>query len=317
MTQESTIQPLAPGDILAGCTLLNNDEDDHAGDGRIIQYDENLNEKGALWLDNTTHLVGGLKFAPDGSLWAFDSQAFKVLRFDGEMKPLPVPDFPSRAFSNVNFHSDGSVLLGEHLVGDTIKLPPERPLGTTLPKMPGTDRFGDGHIYRFSADGDLLNDYASETHGGMPGFLGVTSTTLSPDGNTVVYVSETGPRIMRYDIANDEQLPDLITFAPDSKNMVITLLYLSDGRLLVIRANFETGFALEEVNDDGEVVRAWELPPGPGWATLAECTSGKELLVGNFFTGKIIKIDMESSEVLAQAETGVERSMAGIAQYPG
>ena len=317
MTNASTIQTLAPGDILAGCTLLNNDEDDHAGDGRIIQFDADLNEKGVLWLDNTTHLVGGLKFAPDGSLWAFDSNSFTVLRFDSDMKPAAVPDLPSRPFSNINFLSDGSILLGEHMVGDTIKLPPERPLGTTLAKMPGTDRFGDGHIYRFSIDGELLKDYASDTHGGMPGFLGVTSTTVSPDENTVVYVSETGPRVMRYDIEHDQQLPDLVTYPPESKNMVITTLYLSDGRLLVVRANFETGFVLEEMNDQGEAVRSWELPAGPGWATLAECTSGKELLIGNFFTGKIIKMDLESGEVLAEAETGVARSLAGIAQYPG
>ena len=38
MTNASTIQSLSPGDILAGCTLLNNDEDDHAGDGRILPY---------------------------------------------------------------------------------------------------------------------------------------------------------------------------------------------------------------------------------------------------------------------------------------
>ena len=50
------------GDILVGATLLNNPDDDHAGPGRIIQFDSDLNHKGTLWTDNTTHLVGGLKF---------------------------------------------------------------------------------------------------------------------------------------------------------------------------------------------------------------------------------------------------------------
>ena len=89
MTKESTIQPFAKGDILVGATVLNNPDDDHAGDGRIIQYDADLNEKGVLWTEGTTHLVGGLKFGPDGNLWAFDSNAHAVLRISPEGKQLP------------------------------------------------------------------------------------------------------------------------------------------------------------------------------------------------------------------------------------
>ena len=78
MTKESTLQPFAKGDIFAGATLLNNPDDDHAGDGRIIQYDSDLNEKGVLWTEGTTHLIGGLRFGPDNTLWAFDSAAFNL-----------------------------------------------------------------------------------------------------------------------------------------------------------------------------------------------------------------------------------------------
>ena len=62
MTNESDLKPFENGDILAAATILNNPDDDHAGDGRIIQYDSNLNVKGTLWTKNTTHLVQGLKF---------------------------------------------------------------------------------------------------------------------------------------------------------------------------------------------------------------------------------------------------------------
>ena len=78
MANVSTMQPFAKGDIFAGATLLNRKDDDHAGDGRIIQYDSNLKEKGVLWTEGTTHLIGGLSFAPDGTLWAFDSNSFTV-----------------------------------------------------------------------------------------------------------------------------------------------------------------------------------------------------------------------------------------------
>ena len=52
MTNESNLKPFAAGDIFAGATLLNNPNDDHGGDGSIIQFDTDLNEKGILWPKN-------------------------------------------------------------------------------------------------------------------------------------------------------------------------------------------------------------------------------------------------------------------------
>src|SRR5690606_15987105 len=123
-------------------------------------------------------------FAPDGILWAFDSNAHEVVRVGTDGKPLPRKHFADRAFSTMNFLPDGNLLFGEHLVGNTIKLPPERPLGTTLSKMPGTDLFGYGHIYKFTPDGKLLEEYSTATNGGMGGFLGVTTISTAPDGRT-------------------------------------------------------------------------------------------------------------------------------------
>ena len=282
MTKESTLQPFEKGDVFAGVTLLNNPDDDHAGDGRIIQYDADLNEKGVLWTDGTTHLVGGLKFGPDGNLWAFDSQAYKVIR-----------------------------------VGHEIKLPPDRPLGTTLPFMPGTERFGDGHAYKFSLDGELLQEFNTETHGGMPGFLGCTSTTLLPDGKTLVYCSELGNRSFRYDLEADQQLPDLITYTPDSGDMVISTTLQADGTLLHIKANFQKGFALQTLNLDGSEIRSYEMPPPPGWAGIGTSIEANTAFIGNFFNGNLMKFDLEKGAALATAETGVARALAGIAQYPG
>ena len=42
---KSDMKAFEKGDILVGATLLNNPEDDHAGPGRIIQYDSDLNLK--------------------------------------------------------------------------------------------------------------------------------------------------------------------------------------------------------------------------------------------------------------------------------
>lgn len=77
------LAPFVPGDLFVGATLLNDPDDDHAGRGRILQYAADLSLKGTLFLERTTHLVGGLKFDPQGELWAFDSHAAVVLVIDG------------------------------------------------------------------------------------------------------------------------------------------------------------------------------------------------------------------------------------------
>jgi streptogramin lyase len=316
MTKESTLKPFEEGDVFVGATVLNNDKDDHAGDGRIIQYDSDLNEKGVLWTDGTTHLVGGLKFGPDGTLWAFDSGSFAVVRVSPEGHQLPEIKFAEKSFSNINFLPDGNILLGEHLVGEEYKAPPDRPLGTELPFMPGTEIYGEGHVFRFTPEGELVGEYATETHGGMPGFLGVTSSTLAPDGKTLIYNSELGTRLFRYDIEADAQLPDLITYPKETGYMAMTVAYQPDGTLLYIKANFREGFFLATLDDDGNEIRTYNMP-GPGWAALGTSIESNTALVGNFFTGAFVKMDLDSGENLAQAETKVERALAGIAQYPG
>ena len=316
MANVSTMQPFAKGDIFAGATLLNRQDDDHAGDGRIFQYDSNLKEKGILWTEGTTHLIGGLTFAPDGTLWAFDSNSFTVLRVSPQGKQLPNVKFADRAFSNINFAKDGTIYLGEHLVGNTVRTRPGTTLGTTLPKLPGTDRFGDGHLYQFTTDGKLLKEFATPVHGGMPGFLGLTGAALRADGKTLLYVSELSDSIRVYDLVNDKPLPHLVTYAPDSGNMAMTVTYTRDGKLLHIRANFKAGFFLEHLSENGEVLRSYPMP-GPGWAAVGRSTEKDTVLLGNFFTGTVAKFSLVTGEITAKAETGVQRSLAGLAQYPG
>ena len=316
MPNVSTLKPFARGDILVGATVLNRADDDHAGDGRIIQYDSNLQEKGVLWTEGTTHLIGGLSFAPDGTLWAFDSNSFTVLRVSPQGKQLPTIKFADRAFSNVNFAKDGTIYLGEHLVGNTVRMRPGTTLGTTLPKLPGTDRFGDGRLCHFTQAGKLLKEYAPPVHGGMPGFLGLTGAALRADGKSILYLSELSDSIRCWDLVNDKPLPNLVAYAPDSGNMAMTVMYTRDGKLLHIRANFKAGFFLEVLSETGEVLREFLLP-GPGWAAVGQSSEKDMTLLGNFFTGTVAKFSLATSEIVAKAETSVQRSLAGMAQYPG
>ena len=105
------------GDVVVGCTLLNDAVDDHKGRGRILHYDASLGLKQTLWLDDTTHIVQGLHFSPDGNLWAFDAFAHKVIWYGADGYRRNTPVLPARSFAHVNFAADGRYFLGENFVG--------------------------------------------------------------------------------------------------------------------------------------------------------------------------------------------------------
>ncbi len=298
----------APGDVLVGATRLNNPDDDHAGEGRILHYDTALNFKASHAVPDATHVIAGLAFDPHGALWAFDFQAHRVICFDRDGGRAVVPDLGGRSYSNVQFCNDGSMLLGEHLVGSESRMP----LGTQFRRDPATGRFGDGHVFRFDAEGRLLEEYATETHGGMGGFLGVTMTALSSDERVLYYVSETGSRLMRYDLVEKRQLPDLVRHPDDSREMFFDLAFLSDGTLGVLRGN-----RLERVDPDtGECLDLHPLD-GFGWATLCPCADDDGILATNFFTGELIRYSLGQREVRARVLVeDARRSLAGVAEAP-
>jgi len=310
MKERSTLQPFAPGDVFVGSTVLDGEDDDHAGRGRILQYDSQLRRKGVLWLSHTTHLVGGLRFDRQGQLWAFDSQAFVVLTVtrEGEVQKR---DFGTRPFSNVNFCADGSLYLAEHVKGNGIKVEIQARMGTRLQRMPGTDRFGDGHVWHYRADGTLLRELATQVHGGIGGFMGVTMSALSPDESMLVYCSETGTRLMRYDLESARQMPDLQCAPEGEREMFFAMDYGPRGRLFVSR-----GTRVDLVSPEGRTMCCYPLD-GHGWATLKAAADGKHLYIGNYFSGELVKLELESGEQVAVADTGVERSLAGIAEYVG
>jgi sugar lactone lactonase YvrE len=311
----STFKPYAPGDLFVAATLLNNPNDDHAGQGRILQYGSDLKPKGELLLADTTHLVGGLTFDAAGVLWAFDSQEFVVLNIHRDGRVVRRREFGARPFSHVNFAADGTLLFGEHVVGDSIKPEIRARMHTDIPFMPGTQRFGDGHVFRYSSDGRLLKEYATATHGGMGGFLGVTMSAVSPDGRTLVYCSETGPRLMRYDLVEDRQLPDLQSFTPPyppgPPPMFFGMAFASDGTLYVLR-----GASLHVVDEAGQTTRQIPLE-GFGWATLQLCADGRHAFTSSFFSGEVAKIDLSTGAKVGSIATGAPKAVAGLAEFAG
>ena len=312
MKNESTMQPFSPGDVFLGCTVLNDPNDDHKGDGRILQYDQHLKLKGVLWTEGTTHLMVNLKFDPDGILWAFDIHTHVVVRVDPSGKQLPNQHFADRAFGNVAFDKHGNIYFGEYLIGNK---PYE---GSFMKRLPVSDKIGDGNIYRFNHDFELQQTYEVETAPEFTGFKGVTHTALHPGGEFITYTTETGKRVMRYDVVNDCQLPDLVTYSSDdgNKDMAIAVAYLPDGRLLLTRGAF-----FEILDESGRSLHSYDLSElGYGFAAINPSVDGRHVFAANIFTGVMAKVDLETGNVVGTIDTGFKaphRSLAGVVEFPG
>ena len=139
--------------------------------------------------------------------------------------------------------------------------PREKPkgVGTSIifPVIPGEGVIGYGKIYKYNKDWDLEKVYDNETCPEMTGFKGVTHSTLHPSEEFITYTTETGKRIMRYDVVNDAQMPDLLTYPGEELTdgvWAIAVRYLPDGRLLVTR-----GKTYDILDEDGKVLAAHDI----------------------------------------------------------
>ncbi len=306
----NTFKPFIRGDIFVAATIMDHPTDDHMGTGRIYQYDADLNLKGEVFTKGTDHKIGGLAFAPDGTLWAFAQGTPAVVEIDKTGVQKPVRKFSDRSLSSVTFAKDGSLFFGEHLQGSEIQIASNT---TVFNLLPGRDVIGDGNIFKFSSDAELLLEFHSDTHGGVAGIHGVTSTVLTDDDTRMVYISETGNRVMQYDLANDRQLPDLRVFDEDENIfMVLTMMPMPDGSLLISTGN---GLVILDKNS-GETLRYYDMDSS-GWAASGPTVDGEGIIVGNFFTGQIVVISRETGDVVKSSYIGQKNSLSGVAQYPG
>jgi hypothetical protein len=309
--RRNTATPFAPGDIIVAATVMDVPEDDHAGTGRLIQYDANLNYKGELWLKGSTHKVGGLTFAPDKTLWAMAQLTPVVMEIGPDAVQKPVRNFSDHKYSSVTFGRDGSLYFCDHMTGKVTGHPA---ITTRFKLLPGADTIGNGHIFRHGADGKLLREYHNPVHGGLFGFLACTSTVLTDNDTRMIYVSETGNRVMQYDLVNDKALPDLRVFDQDpTVRMVLVMNALADGRLLI---SYGAGFMTMDPKS-GAVLRTYPLEGRPGWAAVNAGSDGTSAIVANFWTGEVLKVRLADGSVIARAQTGQKESVSGIAQFPG
>lgn len=310
MTKNSTMKPFAAGDIFLGCTyLMNVPGDDHAGEGRILQFDRHMVPKGTLYTEGTTHLIVNLRFGPDGVLWGFDPFAHAVVRVGPDGRQLPAVDFGDRGWGSVCFPADGSLYLCEYLKGD-------RPYkGGDMRTLSGTNVVGYGRIARFDATGHKLTEFDNETAQSITGFHGVTHSVLEPGGEFITYITDLGMRVLRFDIRNGRQMPDLVTYpgGPEYKQKWTTgVAYRKDGTLLLLRGSF-----IDFIDRAGASVRTVPLDCY-GYAMITASADDRHAFCANIFTGVMSKVDLETGTIVGQIDTGLakpQRSLAGVAEF--
>lgn len=308
----STLKPFAPGDIFLGCTYVDNPDDDHMGEGRILQFDRNWVPKGTWYTTGTRYFIVGCKVAPDGTLWGFDCHDHITVRATPDGKELPPWD-SGRSFGSVNWDAEGNCYFGEYFIGKEIWK------GTSA-KLLANGTLGDGCIYKYSADLKLLKTFRTEYAPEPTRFKGVTHSTMHPSGEFITYTTETARRLMRYDVRADRQLPDLAAYLDadpydrTDKRWFIAVAYLSDGRLLCTDA---TGLAVYD--EDGRMGQHIPLP-GYGWAQVAPDVDERYALAANVWTGVAARIDLKDEKIVQQMDSGFTapaRSLAGLAVFRG
>lgn len=307
---ESTLQPFEKGDVFLGATFLNNPDDDHAGRGRILQFDQDLKLKGVLWVDDTTHLIGGLNFAPDNTLWAFDSFAWKVVRVKPDATLLPTKSFADRPFGSVQFLPNGNFALVEYLKGSA---QPEN-LTTRYPYLPDDpENVGQGKIHIYDNNEALVQTLEPDVHGGVSGSMGATHTALGSNGKTLIYTSETGPRLMQFNLETGEQGDDLMTLASGSGGGPPPMMF--DVKSMADKLVMPLGTKLSVLTESGEIIKDVPLP-GFGWALAAPGIDQVYAYAANWFTGEVVKVSLETGDVLAQV-TIAPSTLSGLIQFHG
>jgi len=311
MLKTSTMKPFEVGDIFLGCTYLDNPDDDHRGEGRILQFDKHWRPKGTLYTEGTRYFIVGCMVGPDGTLWAFDAHDHIAVRVSPEGKQIDAWD-SGRSFGSINWDPDGNIYFGEYLIGTEIWK------GTTA-KMRDTGTLGDGNVYQYSPDLQLLQSFEVENSLEFTGFKGVTHSTLHPDGNLFTYATETSNRLMQYDLSNAQQLDDFDRYDKDpldrsDRRMFIAPRYLSDGRLMCT-----TGEGLRIYDEAGKVIKEIDLP-GFGWTQIVADVDPRYAVAANVWNGVAARIDLDKGAVTESIDVGFtapHRSLAGCAVYAG
>ncbi len=250
-----------------------------------------------------------MAFGPGDILWAFDTATRSAIHIDPETgRQRPIKSYGERPWGSVVFARDGSFFLNEHTTGTLDDVP--KNIRHNYHGLGGTNRIGDGNIHKFDAEGNPVKVFETETSTSFAGFLGVTSMALHPSEEFISYTTETSKRIMRYDIVRNHQMPDLVQLPQEEREFVFCLSQLADGSIVATR-----GDKIEIIDEEGQVTRTYPMEDR-GWATIIEARDREHLFATNFRDGRVVKINKALGGIVNTIELNVERSLAGIAEFP-
>jgi len=217
-----------------------------------------------------------------------------VTRFGSDGTRLePLPFLPRARIGSIQFLPDGRFCAGVHSKHGEDPANPQ-------PKLYLCDR-----------DAGSALPLAVDIDGGKFRFHAVTHMTLAADGRTLLYVSETGRRVMRYDLAQRQQLPDLLVLAADDPRGTYGLACTPDGRVLMATGSGAAMFAA-----DGSLIRSYDIPERRGWSRLQLSRDPTRFWLSNFFEGILQQRDVESGELIREHDIGRKYSLCGLAEVP-
>lgn len=264
----------------------------NSGQGRVLVYDRDLSLKGALWTDEEG-LVIGLEYCPlSQTLFVSDVGSQTVKRFsrDGVMMPS-FPAMQGKPFGVTAVTQDGSIVIGEHIKGE---------------KFPF---IGGGEIYQFDKEGNLQHHFAAENDPGKFGFHGVTNMVLTDDDKTAIYISETGKRVMQYDLSKGCQRDDYFVLAEDDEKSTAGIAVTPAGDILMA-----TVYGACLYSKAGELLKEYDIAKERGWSAVRISEDGAAFFVANFFTGRMEKRSLETGDIIAAVDTGLVYRLASIAE---
>ena len=289
--------PFHKGDLFLAATDVddrNVDLRNHAGPGRVLHLDARLQLRASLYTGQTG-LVVGLAIDPtDGSLYACDPGSQTITRFtsDGECTG-PVTFLPRARIGALLFLPDGRFVAGLHSkIGEPADAPGPR-------------------LWLGSAQARSATGFKADIDGGKFGFHCVTHMSLAPDGRTLHYVSENGRRLMRWDIATQSQLPDLLQLPADDPRGTFGPAVRADGYVWMA-----TGTGAVLLAPDGRIEREIAASRPRGWSRLTLSLDGRHFYLGNFIEGLLEKRDAASGELLLTHDIQRKYSLSGVAEFP-
>jgi hypothetical protein len=280
------------GDLWLASTLVT-DQTNKLGLSRLWLLGPDLSLKREL-ATGRYGMVSGLGRDPrTGVLYALDPTARQVTRVGADGAILPGEDLGGgRGLGSIVFLPDGGFVCGEHLCGDA---PPFH---------------GDGRLLRYDAAGRLKRLYRPTINGGVSGFLGLTHMTLLNDGETLLYVSETGNTVYRFNLASGAQ-EEAFYVRTDPPGFVFGLAAMTDGSVILA-----CGTHLRRLSPKGEEIKRYAMPEGRGWAFVSPAADGNSFWCGDFFGGAIAKIALADGAIVKNAKFDAPFGLTSIIEVP-